>query len=60
MQRLEGSAHTYYASDGGMITDPATRNKLLNDCIAPKVTILKEGCQVMLIEYIDETLINGS
>lgn len=60
MQRLEGSAHTYYASDGAMITDPATRNKLLNDRIAPKVTILKEGCQVMLIKNIDKTLINGS
>lgn len=60
MHRLEGSAHTYYACDGGIVTDPATRNRLLNDCIAPKTTILKEGCQVVLIKNIDETLINGS
>lgn len=60
MQKLIGPAHIYNALEGGLMKDPEIRNRLLNDCIAPKSIVLKEGCQVMLIKNIDATLINGS
>lgn len=60
MQKVKGVVKTYLAKDGGIITDPATRKRLLSDCIAPEVLALKATAQVMLIKNIDTTLVNGS
>jgi ATP-dependent DNA helicase PIF1 len=60
MQNLQGELRTYEARDGGSITDKFSRDKLLQNCMAPEIIHLKQGAQVMLIKNIDETLVNGS
>lgn len=51
---------TYVASDGGTVTDPVQRGKLLSNFMAPDQISLKIDAQVMLIKNVDETLVNGS
>ena len=60
MRQLAGDSTVYNARDGGSITDKATRDRLLSNCMAPETLELKKGSQVMLIKNIDETLVNGS
>ena len=47
----------YEALDTG---EPALREKLLQNMMAPKMLELRVGAQVMLIKNMDETLVNGS
>jgi ATP-dependent DNA helicase PIF1 len=51
---------SYVASDGGAITDPVQRDKMLANFMAPQHLQIKVDAQVMLIKNIDETLVNGS
>lgn len=60
MSHLQTEQKEYRASDGGMITDPIQRDKMLANFMAPKNLVLRVGAQVMLIKNIDETLVNGS
>ncbi|KAI0923745.1 hypothetical protein AcV5_010527 [Taiwanofungus camphoratus] len=60
MNSINTEVHTYRSSDGGSLTDPAQREKLLNNFIAPERLVLKVGAQVMLIKNVDDTLVNGS
>lgn len=57
LRELPGEIHRYDALDAG---DPAIREKLLSNMMAPKTLELKKGAQVMLIKNMDETLVNGS
>ncbi|KAK8091740.1 mitochondrial DNA helicase [Apiospora hydei] len=60
LQNINGVAYSYCAKDGGIIKNPDTRKMLLSDCIASEFLTLKEGAQVMLIQNVDNTLVNGS
>jgi ATP-dependent DNA helicase PIF1 len=60
MRNLQGESRTYEARDGGTITEKSFRDKLLANCMAPEVLVLKKGAQVMLIKNVDDTLVNGS
>lgn len=60
MSHLQTEQKEYRASDGGTITDPIQRDKMLANFMAPKNLVLRVGAQVMLIKNIDETLVNGS
>lgn len=57
LRDLPGKAYRYEAMDSG---DPAIRDKLLVNMMAPKALELKVGAQVMLIKNLDESLVNGS
>lgn len=57
LRDLPGQIHRYDAMDSG---DPAIRDKLLVNMMAPKALELKVGAQVMLIKNLDESLVNGS
>ena len=57
---LQGQSYTFDARDGGAIVDKLQRDKLLSNCMAPELTTLKKGAQVMLIKNVDESLVNGS
>lgn len=57
LRELPGKSYRYDAMDSG---DPAIRDKLLSNMMAPKGLELKVGAQVMLIKNLDETLVNGS
>ncbi|POR38697.1 ATP-dependent DNA helicase PIF1 [Tolypocladium paradoxum] len=57
LRDLPGRAHRYDSMDSG---DPAIRDKLLMNMMAPKSLELKINAQVMLIKNLDETLVNGS
>ena len=50
----------FIATDNGTITDPAQREKMLSNFMAPKKLTLRVGAQVMLIKNTDESLVNGS
>lgn len=50
---------TFDAVDGGTAPE-FTRDKILENCIAPKKIHLKKGSQVMLIKNMDDYLVNGS
>ncbi|PNY24031.1 ATP-dependent DNA helicase PIF1 [Tolypocladium capitatum] len=57
LRELPGRAHRYDCMDSG---DPAIKDKLLMNMMAPKSLELKINAQVMLIKNLDETLVNGS
>lgn len=57
LRALPGRPYRYPAMDTG---DPAIRDKLLANMMAPPSLELKKGAQVMLIKNMDETLVNGS
>lgn len=57
LRALQGKLRRFDALDTG---EPDKREKLLQNLMAPKALILREGAQVMLIKNIDETLVNGS
>ena len=57
MRRLSGESMTFNAVDSG---DPAVRERLLQNCMAPPVIHLKKGAQVMLVKNMEDTLVNGS
>lgn len=57
LRELPGEPQRYEALDSG---DPAIREKLLSNMMAPKSLELKKGAQVMLIKNLDDTLVNGS
>lgn len=60
MGQLSGEKHLYRANDGGTITEPTQRDKLLSNFMAPKELEVRLGAQVMLIKNYDEMLVNGS
>ncbi len=60
LQNLNTDGYSYTAQDGGTITDPTQRDKMLSNFMAPKDLELKVDAQVMLIKNVDETLVNGS
>lgn len=57
LRALPGKSFRFESYDSG---DPAIRDRLLQNMMAPKVLELKKGAQVMLIKNMDETLVNGS
>ncbi|KAI1869650.1 uncharacterized protein JN550_005631 [Neoarthrinium moseri] len=57
LRNLPGNGVHFAASDSG---DPAIRDRLLENMMAPKSIELKKGAQVMCIKNMDETLVNGS
>ncbi|CAM1502948.1 Fc.00g077240.m01.CDS01 [Cosmosporella sp. VM-42] len=57
LKELSGKAIRYDAFDTG---DPAVRDKLLMNMMAPKTIELKVNAQVMLIKNMDDSLVNGS
>lgn len=57
LRELNGKAFRFEAADGG---DPAIRDRLLANMMAPKSIELKVNAQVMLIKNMDDTLVNGS
>ena len=60
LNALNTDGWSYTASDGGVVTDPVQREKLLSNFMAPQHIALKVDAQVMLIKNVDETLVNGS
>jgi ATP-dependent DNA helicase PIF1 len=60
LKRLTQDGYTYSAADGGALTDPIQREKMLANFMAPSHIELRQGAQVMLIKNSDETLVNGS
>ncbi|OLN81460.1 ATP-dependent DNA helicase PIF1 [Colletotrichum chlorophyti] len=57
LRNLPGAPKRFDAGDSG---NPADRDKLLQNMMAPKSIELKVGAQVMLIKNMDDTLVNGS
>lgn len=57
---LNTDGFSYGAVDGGAISDPVQKEKMLSNFMAPKHIFLKVDAQVMLIKNVDETLVNGS
>ncbi|KAK8850592.1 hypothetical protein IAR55_004511 [Kwoniella newhampshirensis] len=60
LTQINREGYSYQSTDGGAITDPTQREKLLSNFMAPAWLELKENAQVMLIKNMDETLVNGS
>lgn len=60
LQKLDGKVYEYTSEDGGIVTNPSTRKKLLSNCPAPKMIQLKRGAQVMLVKNLGRGLVNGS
>lgn len=60
LKAIKRDGWTYTSTDGGAVTDPIQRAKLLANFMAPDSIVLKENAQVMLIKNLDETLVNGS
>jgi ATP-dependent DNA helicase PIF1 len=57
---IDGEQVIYASTDGGTLTDPVQREKVLSNMMAPHTIDLRVGAQVMLIKNVDETLVNGS
>ncbi|KAJ6784737.1 hypothetical protein PWT90_08569 [Aphanocladium album] len=57
LRDLPGEIHRFEAADTG---DPAIKEKLLANMMAPKSIDLKMNAQVMLIKNLDASLVNGS
>ncbi len=57
---LNTDGWTFNSTDGGNVTDPLQREKLLSNFMAPTSIQLKVNAQVMMIKNLDETLVNGS
>ncbi|KAJ3499823.1 hypothetical protein NLG97_g5 [Lecanicillium saksenae] len=57
LRDLPGEIHRFEAADTG---DPAIKEKLLANMMAPKSIDLKVNAQVMLIKNLDASLVNGS
>lgn len=57
LRALSGKPYRFDSLDTG---DPAIRERLLANMMAPTAIELKKGAQVMLIKNMDETLVNGS
>ncbi|WVW80758.1 hypothetical protein I302_102744 [Kwoniella bestiolae CBS 10118] len=60
LNQLNTDGYSYASTDGGHLTDPIQREKLLSNFMAAKFLELKVDAQVMLIKNMDETLVNGS
>lgn len=60
MQRLLTEELKFLSSDGGTMTDPDQRNKMLSNFMAPRELRLRVDAQVMLIKNVDEQLVNGT
>ncbi len=60
LDALNTDGWSYGATDGGAVTDPVQRSKLLANFMATEILSLKVNAQVMLIKNVDETLVNGS
>lgn len=60
LNALNTDGWSYVAADGGAVTDPVQREKILSNFMAPQQIMLKVDAQVMLIKNVDETLVNGS
>ncbi|KXN87451.1 ATP-dependent DNA helicase pfh1 [Leucoagaricus sp. SymC.cos] len=60
MQRLRTQELKFLSTDGGTLTDPDHRNKMLSNFMAPKELRLRIDAQVMLIKNVDEQLVNGT
>ncbi|KAG8714378.1 hypothetical protein FRC09_017698 [Ceratobasidium sp. 395] len=60
MAALPGREESFPSRDGGIISDPVQRDKMLQNFMAPKDLTLKRDAQVMLLKNIDETLVNGT
>ncbi len=50
MQRLLTEELKFLSSDGGTMTDPDQRNKMLSNFMAPRELRLRVDAQVMLIK----------
>jgi ATP-dependent DNA helicase PIF1 len=57
LRNLPGQTYRFEAADSG---DPAVRDRLLENMMAPRSIDLKKGAQVMLIKNMDDGLVNGS
>jgi ATP-dependent DNA helicase PIF1 len=60
LEALNTEGWSYTSTDGGTLTDPAQRDKVLSNMMASQLIELKIDAQVMLIKNVDETLVNGS
>jgi ATP-dependent DNA helicase PIF1 len=60
MNRLNTASYNFVALDGGLITDPEQRAKMLSNFMAPQSLVLRKDAQVMLIKNVDDLLVNGS
>lgn len=60
MNQLKGKRLVLKSLDGGTLTDPQQREKILANFMAPHELDLCVDSQVMLIKNLDETLVNGS
>lgn len=60
MSHLNTEERLFTAIDGGTVTDPVQRQKLLANLMAPAQLNLRVDAQVMLIKNFDENLVNGS
>lgn len=60
MDSLNTEGWTYTSIDGGAVTDPLQRDKILSNFMASQSIHLKVDAQVMLIKNLDESLVNGS